>query len=170
VGNGFNHFVALALLRLGRLEEAAGRSEKRAVFGARLRNWAGRCRLQLPVLRQGQMEAARQRLLEALRLAQATGTFFPYLYGLPAAAWLLGEDGRPEQAVEFYTMARRYGFVANSKWFEEMAAAPLAAARNTLTKEAADAAQRRGEAREVWESLGKLIEWLEKDWIAEGAK
>ena len=174
-GNGFNHFVhGMALLGLGRLEEAAGTFEKSEAVFRRIAHrenlgWALSASTYL-YLRQGQIEAARQRLLEALRLAQATGTFFPYLHGLPAAAWLLGEDGRPEQALEFYALARRYGFVANSKWFEEMAAAPLEAMRAGLGEEAAEAAQGRGEAREVWGSLGELIEWLERDWTTEGAK
>jgi hypothetical protein len=54
------------------------------------------------------------------------------MLALPAVALLLADQGEKEQAVELYTLASRYPFVANSRWFEDIAGKHIAAVAATL--------------------------------------
>jgi hypothetical protein len=47
--------------------------------------------------------------------------------------------------------ASRYPYVANSRWFEDVASKHIAAAA-TLPPDAVSAAQERGRARDLWET------------------
>jgi tetratricopeptide (TPR) repeat protein len=77
----------------------------------------------------GQPDRARQCVVEALQTWTDIGAFFPLIYALPAAALLLADQGAHELAIETYALASRYGFVANSRWFKDVAGRHIAAAR-----------------------------------------
>jgi tetratricopeptide (TPR) repeat protein len=110
--------------------------------------------------RTGEAGAARQHLREALGSGLGLGTFYPVLYALPAAALLLVDEGEVEAAVELYALAARYPPVANSRWFEDVAGAEIAAAAEGLPPEVVAAAQERGRARDVRKTAKEVLEEL----------
>jgi predicted ATPase/DNA-binding SARP family transcriptional activator len=105
---------------------------------------------------------ARQHLCEALRTVADTGGIMPSLmYALPAVALLLADRGEVERAVEVYALASRYPFVANSRWFEDVAGKHIAAVAATLPPEAVAAAQERGRVRDLDATVAELLAELE---------
>jgi hypothetical protein len=111
---------------------------------------------------QGQPEKARQYLCRALRTSAKVGGFFPAIYALPAAALLLGDEGQVEEAIELYALASHYPFVANSRWFADVAGREIALASTALSPERVDAARERGRARDLWATVEELLAELEE--------
>jgi tetratricopeptide (TPR) repeat protein len=109
------------------------------------RGWVGGP-LALAAREAGEADLARASVVEALQTGVDLGAFMPVLYALPAAALVLADRGAAERAVEVYACAFRYGFVANSCWFEEVAGGPLRAATAHLPADLAAAARSRCEA------------------------
>jgi hypothetical protein len=79
---------------------------------------------------------------------------------LPALALLLADAGQTERAVELCALASRYGYVANSRWFEEVAVKEITAVAKTLPPDVVAAAQERGRARDLWATAEELLEEL----------
>jgi tetratricopeptide (TPR) repeat protein len=104
----------------------------------------------------GDLRQARAHLDEALRTAPDNG-FVELMYALPAVALLLAYQGEVERAVELYALASRYPYVANSRWFEDVAGKHIAAVAATLPPEVVAAAQERGRARDLWDTAAKLV-------------
>jgi predicted ATPase len=105
----------------------------------------------------GQLSQAEQYLCQALQAYTETGVLFPLMYGLPAAALLLADRGEVERAVEVYALALRYPFVANSRWFEDIAGQHIAAIAATLPSDIVTAAQERGRARDLKATVAELL-------------
>ena len=105
----------------------------------------------------GQSARARQHLAEALRITVDLGVFVPLTYGLPAAALILADAGQNEHAVEVYALASRYPFVANSKWFEDVAGKSIAQAAAALPVSVAAAAQARGGESDPEATIAELL-------------
>jgi hypothetical protein len=110
----------------------------------------------------GQLPEARAHLREALQVSAEIRDVFTPLYALPVAALLLAdEDGRStpdvERAVELYALASRYGYVANSRLWEDIAGREIAAAAAALPPDVVAAAQERGRARDLWATVEKLL-------------
>jgi len=76
---------------------------------------------------------------------------------MPAIALLLVEQGKNEQAVEYYSLAPRYPFVGNSRWFEDIAGRHIAAVAATLPLEVVVTAQERGRARDLEAAVAELL-------------
>jgi hypothetical protein len=68
-----------------------------------------------------------------------------------------------ERAVELYALARCYPWVAQSRWFEELAGRHVDASAASLPAEVATAARERGRARELWATVTQLLEELGPD-------
>ncbi|NIR02803.1 MAG: tetratricopeptide repeat protein [Gemmatimonadales bacterium] len=94
----------------------------------------------------GNTAQAQEHLQQALRECYETRMVFPLLRALPAAALLLAHTGDAERAVELYALASRYPFVANSRWYASVVGPHIAAA-----------AQERGRARDLWETVTELL-------------
>jgi tetratricopeptide (TPR) repeat protein len=109
----------------------------------------------------GDLRQARGHLHEALRTAVEIGAFLPLMYALPAIALLLADRGEVERAVELYALASRFPFVANSRWFEDVAGKQIAAVAATLPPDVVAAAQERGRARYLWDTAEELLAELE---------
>jgi tetratricopeptide (TPR) repeat protein len=165
-GVGFAQFVD----GLGAVAEGSGREalalfqEAGAVF-EELRHRENRGwvlgPLGLAAREAGETAQVRECVVEALKTGVDLGAFLPVMYGLPAAALLLADQGAVERAVEVYACASRYGFVANSCWFEEVASRPIAAAAAVLPAELIEAARERGQAQ-AWEAMAaELLTELE---------
>ena len=97
----------------------------------------------------GDLRQAQGHVHRALRTATQTGAFRPLIEALPAITLVLSEQGKTEQAVELYALASRHPFVANSRWFEDVAGKHIAAVAATLPPEVVAAAQERGRARDL---------------------
>jgi hypothetical protein len=89
----------------------------------------------------------------------------PLMWVLPALSLLLAERGETERAVEVYALASRYSLVANSRWFEDVIGRHIAAVAITLPPEVVTAAQERGQARDLWATVGELLAELEEPQI-----
>jgi predicted ATPase len=109
----------------------------------------------------GQSAQAWQHLGAALRTAAELHAYNAVLHSLPAVALLLMDGGEVERAVELYALASRHPFVANSRWFEDVAGKHITAAAATLPPDAAAAAQERGRARDLWATVEELLAELE---------
>jgi tetratricopeptide (TPR) repeat protein len=96
----------------------------------------------------GQLSEARAHVSEAMQIAAELGAFMPFLYALPAAALLLSDQGQQIRAVELYALGSRYGFMANSRWFQDVAGQQLAAVAATVPEDVVEAAQQRGRTRD----------------------
>jgi predicted ATPase/DNA-binding SARP family transcriptional activator len=108
----------------------------------------------------GETALARQCVVQALEIGVELGAFMPVMYGLPVAALLLADQGAVARAVEVYACASRYGFVANSRWFEDVAGQPLRTMAASLPAEAVESAEEQGRSQD-WdvmaaELLGEL--------------
>jgi tetratricopeptide (TPR) repeat protein len=111
----------------------------------------------LAAQRMGQPDRAREHLVEALRLGRELDSWPPVALALPAIALLLADRGQIERAVELYALASRYPYVANSRWFEDVAGREISALTATLPPEVVAAAQARGRARDLWATAEELL-------------
>jgi hypothetical protein len=109
---------------------------------------------------QGQPAQARGQLGEVLRLLIDTRNSTTALHSLAAAALLRMDAGEAERAVQLYALASSYPFVANSRWFEEIAGQETAAAAETLPPDVVARAHERGRARDLWATVEELLEEL----------
>jgi tetratricopeptide (TPR) repeat protein len=109
----------------------------------------------------GQLFQAREHLCEALRTATGIWAVIPLVEVLPVMALLLADRGETERAVELYALASRYPFVANSRWFEDVAGRYIAAIAATLPPDVVAAAQERGRARDLEATILELVAELE---------
>jgi hypothetical protein len=100
-------------------------------------------------------------LVEALSAAQETETTFPLSLALPLAALLLADQGQQERAVELYALASQNPYVANSRWFEDIAGRHIVAVAATLPPEVVAAAEARGRGRDLWGTAEALLKELE---------
>lgn len=111
----------------------------------------------------GNLHQARQRLDKALQVVTKTNVAKVLPLALPAVALLLADQGEKERAIELYTLASRYPYVANSRWFEDVAGRHIAAVAATLPPEVVAAAQERGRARDLWQTAEELLKELETE-------
>jgi hypothetical protein len=111
----------------------------------------------------GHTDRSAQLLWQGVRQAADTGSVPRLLAALPGAALTLADRAETERAVELYALATRYGMVANSRWFEEIAGKHIAAAAETLSLESATAARERGQARDLWATAQELLAELDAE-------
>ena len=87
--------------------------------------------------------------------------FFALMFAFPAMALLLADQGEVERAVELYALVSQCPFVANSRWFEDVAGREIAAVAESLPPEVVAAAQERGQTRDLWDTARELLAELE---------
>jgi len=58
-------------------------------------------------------------------------------------------------------LASRYPFVANSCWFEDVAGRHIAVVATTFPTDVVAAAQKRGQARDLWATAEELVDEIE---------
>lgn len=112
----------------------------------------------------GNLPVARQHLHEALQLVAETRVSHFSLMAIPAVALLLADTDEVERAVELYALASCYGFVGNSRWFEDVAGRYIAATAAELPPDMVAAAQARGRTRDLETTVAELLEEL-GSWI-----
>jgi predicted ATPase len=168
---GFGLGAGLVLLALGRValaeesyleaqrlleESAAAHREHGAVHDVGISLGS----LAIAARAAGQLPQARQQVCEALHMAVKIGSFVVLINALPAAALLLADEGQRERAVEMYALVSRYGYVADSQWYEDVVGRHIAALAATLPPRAAAAAQERGRARDLDATVVELLDAL----------
>jgi hypothetical protein len=79
------------------------------------------------------------------------------MVALAGIALLLADVGQIERAVQLYALASRYPFVANSRWFEDVAGRHLTAAAAALPSAAVTAARQRGSERDLQATVSELL-------------
>jgi predicted ATPase/DNA-binding SARP family transcriptional activator len=105
----------------------------------------------------GQVAQARAHVASALRTVIEIQGPMPLLYGLPALALLLADEGEGERAAEVYAIASRYPLVAQSRWFEDVVGSHIAAVVASLPLDVLAAARDRGQARDPEAAVPELL-------------
>jgi tetratricopeptide (TPR) repeat protein len=123
-----------------------------------MRRWIGRVAcLGLAACGMGRRAEAREHLMVELREAIEFRQFAPLMVALSGLALLLADEGEAERAVELYALAARHPFVANSRWFEDVAGKHIAAVAAALPADVVAAAQERGRARDLDATVVELL-------------
>jgi hypothetical protein len=81
--------------------------------------------------------------------------------------WCRRDRGEVERAVELYALACRYPIAANSQWGQDVYGEEIAAAAAGLSSDVVAAAEARGRARDLWETLAELAAEFRQDRGAE---
>ena len=105
----------------------------------------------------GEMGKSKQHLQQMLRPALHQGHGFALMSAIPVIALLELEKGHVERAIELYALASRYGHVANSRWWQDVAGKQIAAVASTLPPDVVAAVQERGRARNLEEMVAELL-------------
>jgi len=106
---------------------------------------------------QAQIEDAWQSAQETLHLAVDNRQVHLVIFALPAVALILADCGRAEQAVALYALASRSPFVANSRWFEDVAGRQVATLAAGLPTRAVAAARERADQCDLWATGKELL-------------
>lgn len=112
--------------------------------------------------RHGERGRAGQAIIKALKMALESPPLNPMRFELPAMALLSIDEEKIERAVELYAAARQSPYIANSRWFEEIAGQEIAQAASTLPPDVVAEAEARGQARDLWSTAVALLEELER--------
>jgi hypothetical protein len=102
-------------------------------------------------------QRARTHLREAICAAVTSEDSLGKLDLLPAIALFLAVRGKAERAIELYALATRYPYIANSRWFEDVAGRQVDAAAADLPPDIIATAQARGRARDLDQTLEELL-------------
>lgn len=100
----------------------------------------------------GKVEAARDYHCQTLFWQSRHPHPYWLTYSLGNEALLCLEAGCVERAVEVYTLAERFPFVANSAWFRDVYGNQVGAAARNLPTAAVAAARARGASLDLWET------------------
>jgi predicted ATPase len=112
--------------------------------------------LGLAVLALGDIGQAQRHLAEALQINSEIRVPSTMLCLLAQTASLLAALGQPERAVAVYALAAQHsGWVANSRWFEDVVGQQIMAASAAVPTDVVAAAQARGRA---WDLSGTVAE------------
>jgi predicted ATPase/DNA-binding SARP family transcriptional activator len=115
--------------------------------------------LALAAYKLGAYAQAWEHCLKALRRLSEYQHIFWMFYALGTMALLLAQQAQVTQAIEIYSLIRRYNFVANSRWFQDVIGRHLdQTAANALPATEVAAARKRGEAMQVWATVNQLLE------------
>jgi tetratricopeptide (TPR) repeat protein len=106
-----------------------------------------------------QINKAQRCFFQALDMGHRVIMCLPHI--LPGIALLFADLGESERAVEIYSFASTMGWVANSKWFDDIAGVQIRAFAGQLAPEVTKAAQKSGTSLELWEGTEQLLVELE---------
>lgn len=113
----------------------------------------------------GNRKTARRYLLEALEIVIESRAFIPLMHLMPIIPVLLADeeqDAFKERAVELYALATSRPFVANSRFFEDIAGKSISVAAAALPPDLVEAARERGRALDWWETAEVLLDELRR--------
>jgi tetratricopeptide (TPR) repeat protein len=161
-------YAGEAAIGLGKLEEARARFvESHSVLNSLQQNIT-----MMPKILLGLVERAQGRQPEAWKCLQesipnilVSHAFFPLLRTLPLVALLLLDLGEIEQAVELYTLARRYRYIRESRLYQDLAGEELDRQAAKLGKERLAELQASGQDLDLWQTVERLQTAI-PDWAA----
>ena len=104
---------------------------------------------------------AERHMCEALQMAIEGPLWHELTVALPGVALLLADKGSVERAIEVYSLVLCEPWIANNRWFEDVAGKHIAAAAAALPPEVVAAAQTRGRALDLWATAEELLAELE---------
>jgi predicted ATPase/DNA-binding SARP family transcriptional activator len=100
-----------------------------------------------------------QYLWRCIEIASSIGSFKLAIHAMPAIALLEADQGNVERAIELYALASKYPYVANSKWFENIAGDHITRLAAALPMDTVTSARNRGASLDFWEVIGQ---WLDE--------
>jgi predicted ATPase/DNA-binding XRE family transcriptional regulator len=106
-----------------------------------------------------QLSEAEQHLIQCMKDAVQIGSYLFAIQALPALALQEAAWGNSLQAIQLYSLARRYPYVANSKWFQDVAGDQIDSLAAALPAECVSAARVQGRSLDFWETI--------QGWLAE---
>jgi hypothetical protein len=86
--------------------------------------------------------------------------FFSLVNALSGIALMLADDGEFERALELYTLALKHPFVANSRWFEDVAGREITVNTANIPPQVVEATRARGRSLDLWQYAGELLDEL----------
>jgi tetratricopeptide (TPR) repeat protein len=105
----------------------------------------------------GRPVEAEQQLRSVLRQKSGVQRFPVQMVALVGLSLLYADEGEAERAVELFSLASRYGFVANSIWFQDIVGQTLTEAAAGLSPDVLHAARERGAALDLEDTIGELL-------------
>jgi DNA-binding SARP family transcriptional activator len=114
-----------------------------------------------------QIDQSRQYLVRCLVEVKKIGSLRIAIHALPALALLEADQGNIERAIQLYALACKYPYVANSRWFEDIAGRQITTQSSSLPAERVSDAKKRGESLDTWETISQ---WLDEKITYEGIK
>ncbi|MBV7338793.1 hypothetical protein KFU94_63355 [Chloroflexi bacterium TSY] len=157
-------FLGFAALAQGKLREAE-QTLRESIALHQTIGWQTRqhdvlTTLGFTYLSLGKFDQAQQCLTDVLQMALKRRLFRTSVESICLAACYSAAVEEPEKAVELYTLALRYPYIANSRWFDDVAGPHIRAAAELLSPEVVAAAQQRGLVRDRWETVAELLDDL----------
>jgi DNA-binding SARP family transcriptional activator/tetratricopeptide (TPR) repeat protein len=104
-----------------------------------------------------QIDQSRQYLVRCLVEVKKIGSLRTAIHALPALALLEADQGNIERAIELYALACKYPYVADSKWFQDIAGRQITTQSSSLPSESVSDAKKRGKLLDTWETISQ---WL----------
>ncbi|MFC1996737.1 LuxR C-terminal-related transcriptional regulator [Chloroflexota bacterium] len=105
----------------------------------------------------GQTAVARQHLQAELETVLRRKDQINLANVLAAIALLQAKGNNAVAALENYALAQQHSFVANSRWYEDVVGRYIAEIAATLPLEIVEAAQKRADSIDLWETAEKLV-------------
>jgi tetratricopeptide (TPR) repeat protein len=105
----------------------------------------------------GKRSLARQHLITELTEAQETLAHARVKIALLGFALLQVDEGKVEEAVRLHALVNRYPYIANSRWFADIAGNHLKAVAAELPATSAEQARQQGRKLDLWETAQSLI-------------
>jgi tetratricopeptide (TPR) repeat protein len=104
----------------------------------------------------GNLAQARHAMITALKIGLKLQAFFPVLLALPVAALLAVDEDAPVLAIELYALAAQSPFIAQSRWYRDVAGSHIDALAATLPAKTVTTARKRGHERDWWVTAQSL--------------
>ncbi|MCK4725876.1 MAG: tetratricopeptide repeat protein, partial [Anaerolineales bacterium] len=142
---------------LQRFKEAAKAQGSRRSAGVVFGEDCGQVGLGTALLQLGRMDEAKIVFTTLLQLAVDTHRQDRLLYAVVGIAILLTKQGDAERAVELYSLAARYPFVGNSRWFWDAFGQHIEASITKLPSIRVEGARIRGAQCDLWGTAGELL-------------
>jgi tetratricopeptide (TPR) repeat protein len=111
----------------------------------------------------GQIHHARNQFHRAIEFALQNHLSREFSCTLPGIALLMSDLGQIEFAIELYELALKHPYVANSRWFYDVAGKHIKKVAESLSAEVVEAAQERGRNRDIWKTVEELLVELSDD-------
>jgi tetratricopeptide (TPR) repeat protein len=86
--------------------------------------------------------------------------FYSLVNALSGIALILADEGEFERALELYTLTLKHPFVANSRWFEDVAGREITVNTANLPPQVAEATRARGRSLDLWQYARELLDEL----------